>query len=54
MEERLKEVEKLCIPLVQFLRKNYDPHTEIIVSTDFVKVSQELLGVPVPYEEEYN
>ena len=34
MEEKLNEFEIICKPVVEFLRKNYNPHSKVIISDD--------------------
>lgn len=36
----------LCKPLIQYLEKNHDPHTEIVISCDGVRVNQTIVWVP--------
>ena len=42
----IEKVKKLCEPLVEYLKQNQDPHTEIVVSMDFVKMKKEVFSVP--------
>lgn len=39
-------LQKAAEPLVEYLRKYYCPHDQIIVSYDFVKVTQDKMGAP--------
>ena len=50
--EKLKELEELGKPLVEFLRKHYHPHANIVISTTSIRVTEDALGVGVPYKEE--
>lgn len=40
-------LQKASEPLVEYLRKYYCPHAQIIVSWDFVKVMQDEMGITV-------
>lgn len=44
---RLEQLLKLCEPLVEYLRQEQNPYTEIVVSMDFVKMKKEELSIPV-------
>ena len=41
---KLKEV---CKPIVEYLNENFDPHTTIMITSDCVKVCQDVYGVPI-------
>lgn len=45
--EKIKELEMLCKPLVEFLRENGCPYDHIVVSTDSVKIVNETANTPV-------
>lgn len=34
-QDRQEELVNLCIPLMKFLKKNYDPHTKIILDQGY-------------------
>ena len=48
----INELNKLCKPIVEFLKENYDCHTTIIISQDGVKMIQDEIGIPINEEEE--
>lgn len=43
----MNKLERLCQPLVEYLKENYDPYTEVVVTMDFIKVKQCAEGFPV-------
>lgn len=45
--ERFNKLLEMCKPLVEFLKKHYDPHCTIIISYDCVKVVRDEEGAPV-------
>ena len=45
------ELSKLANPLIELLRKSYDPHCHIIISTDKVQVVREEMSVPIPIKD---
>ena len=53
MPEKLKELEHLSTPLVDYLRDNYDPHTVIVIQDDLVRLYREEMGVPIPLSDDY-
>lgn len=50
--DELKEFSNLCQPLVDWLRKKHDPHTEIHVSSTHATLLQAQMGAIYPYREE--
>lgn len=44
--EKLRELEALTEPLVDYLRKNYHPHAAIVVTDERVALLGELMGLP--------
>ena len=51
----LKEVEEfreLVKPLVEYLRKNYNPYCKIIVECDHAEIVKGELGVPFEIEDD--
>ena len=44
--EKLKELEELCRPVVEYIQKQWHPHTRIIVDWDRASVFEEQYGVP--------
>lgn len=46
----LSEVESLrdlCKPICEYINEHYDPHTQIIITDDHVKVTRDEIGIPV-------
>lgn len=46
MKTKVEELQKLCEPLIEYIKKNYHPYTEIAVSMDFIKIRSENLSIP--------
>lgn len=44
----MNELEKLAKPLVDYLRKNHNPHTTIVITDDRVVVTEDIIGIPFP------
>lgn len=49
--DELKEFDHLCEPLVEWLRKNHDPHTEINISSTEATLLKAHMGAVYPYRE---
>lgn len=43
----MEELEKVCQPLVKYLKDNYDPYTEIAITMDSITVKRDVEGIPV-------
>ncbi|MGN1196820.1 MAG: hypothetical protein ACI4TA_04405 [Acetatifactor sp.] len=41
------ELSELCNPLVEFIKENYNPYTEIVVTMDSITVKQKAERIPV-------
>lgn len=50
-EERIKRLTELAAPLVEWIRENHGPYTEVLVSWDCVSVKHEGAQIPFPYSE---
>ncbi len=47
--KRTEELKTLAEPLVEWLRDNYNPHYEIVISWEFTTIKREDSGVPFPF-----
>ena len=43
----MDKLETLCQPLVEYLKENHNPYTEIVVTMDSITVKQRTLGIPL-------
>lgn len=43
----MNELEKLCLPLISYLKENHNPYTEIVIKMDSVEVKQNIDGIPI-------
>lgn len=46
MDERIREFEEVCKPVVEYLQKYYNPMCKVIISDDFSEVVVCDIGVP--------
>lgn len=47
MEEKIKELNKISEPVINFIKENYNPHTTIIISEDSIKVVTDEMNIPL-------
>lgn len=45
--EDLNKLTDLCKPLVDYIKQNYDPYTEIVITDSFIKVKNTTMGIPI-------
>jgi len=45
------ELEALAAPLVDWIRKYHDPHTQVVVEWDHVWLRHDGASIPFPYSE---
>ena len=42
-----EELAKLCIPILKELRKNFHPHTTVVINSEGIRVEETSYGLPV-------
>ncbi len=45
--DKIKEIEKISKPLVEYLKKNYNPHTSIIIDENYIRVVSDEVSIPL-------
>lgn len=50
--KEITEFRELVKPLIEYLRKNYNPHCKIIVECDHAEIVKGELGVPFEIEND--
>ncbi|HDR3487783.1 MULTISPECIES: hypothetical protein [Bacillus cereus group] len=45
--DKIEQLESLAKPLVDLLREQYNPHCQIIIDSDRVRIVEDVVGVPV-------
>lgn len=48
----MNELKELCKPLQDYLIKNHNIHTEIVVEIDRITVKQDIEGIPASNENQ--
>ena len=44
--EETRKILKLCKPLLTYLKENYDPHSTLIISEDYIRIVRDEVGLP--------
>lgn len=47
MPEKMKELEKACESVIEYLNQNHDPHTYVVISQDSIKLQKVQISIPV-------
>lgn len=47
--EKIKELEEITKPIIEFLKNNYNPHTTVVISEDSIKVVSDEISIPIRY-----
>lgn len=45
--EKMKELEIKCRPLVSYLRENYNPYCSIVITTSGIRVDESTVSIPI-------
>ena len=48
---KIEEIIEMCKPLLDLLHKEYDPHTSIIISEDYIRIVQDKVGIALEVED---
>ena len=48
--KKLKELHDLCLPLVEYMRKNFTPHDCLVITDSNAKILKGDMFVLVPYD----
>ena len=43
--EKIKELEEISKPILEFLKKNYNPHTAVVISESGIKVVSDEISI---------
>lgn len=46
MEEKIKELKEISNPVISFIKKNYNPHTTVVINEDSIKVVSDEINIP--------
>ncbi len=47
--EKIKELEVISKPIIDFIKNNYNPHTTVVISEDSIKVVSDEISIPIRY-----
>lgn len=51
MEEKIKELEQLGEPIVDYLKNNWDPHCTVIITDSHIRLIRDEIGIPVKSDD---
>lgn len=43
----MNEIEKLAKPIINWLKENGNPHTQVIITLEQLRVTEDVLGIPM-------
>lgn len=49
-QERMKQLEELCKPVVEWLKENYHPLATVVITDSMIRVVEDDIGIPVGAE----
>lgn len=52
MEEKIKELEELCKPVSEYLKKNWNPHCTVIITDTHIKLVRDEVSIPLEIAQE--
>lgn len=50
--EKIKELEVLCKPIVEYLNSNYNPNCSVVISTGNIKLVSAEICIPLNLESD--
>ena len=45
--DKIEEIEKITKPIVEYLKKNYNPHTSVIIDCNSIRVVSDEVSIPL-------
>lgn len=45
--EKIKEIEEITKPIIEYLKNNYNSHTSIIIDRDSIRVVSDEISIPI-------
>ncbi|WP_170877312.1 hypothetical protein [Clostridium botulinum] len=45
--KEMEDLEKLCTPIVEYLKENYDPYCNVVISDCDIKLVSTRIGIPI-------
>lgn len=50
--KEFKDLEVACKPIIDYLRKNYNPYTSVVITDSQIKLVEDLAGIPIGSQTE--
>jgi len=51
-DKKMKELEQLCKPVAEYLKKNWDPYCTAIITDTHIRLVRDEIGIPVGTAQE--
>ncbi|WP_315080833.1 hypothetical protein [uncultured Clostridium sp.] len=48
----IKNLEEICKPVVDYLKKNWDPHCTVVITDSQIRLVRDEIGIPVGTAQE--
>ncbi|NFN14645.1 hypothetical protein FDB56_06955 [Clostridium botulinum] len=48
----IKKLEEVCKPVVDYLKKNYDPHCAVVITDSQIRLVRDEIGIPIGTAQE--
>jgi hypothetical protein len=52
LDKQIKELEELCKPVAEYLKKNWDPHCTVVITDSHIRLVRDEMGIPVRTAQE--
>jgi len=52
--EKIKELQEISKPILEFLKNNYNPHTAVVISESGIKVVSDEISIPLIIHDDMN
>jgi len=51
LNESMKSLEKVCKPVVDYIRDNCNPHVTVIITDNQIKLVEDKMGIPIESDD---
>ncbi len=49
---KIKNLEEVCKPVVDYLKRNYDPHCAVVITDSQIRLVRDEIGIPIRTAQE--
>jgi hypothetical protein len=47
MNKEIESLKNVCKPVLEYLKKNYNPHCSLIITDTYIRLVEDKIGIPV-------